>query len=100
MLVEVVRVDLVGSFFAVFAMEGPKNKDAELELSRRFNVRVVCDWVRVRVAPKALGRRRGEPESVEVEEDADVVRVRMVRAEGKATVLGFLLSVTRGVAVT
>ena len=61
-------------------------------------MRLVWDSVRVRVAPAALGRRRGAPDSEDVEV-LDVVRVRMVREEGKATVLGGLLSLMRGVAV-
>ena len=89
-------------FFAELELciEGPKNRVAELELSRRFNVRLVCDCVRVRVVPEALGRRRGEPDSDDVTEELDVVRVRMVRVEGKATVLALLPSFMRGVAVT
>ena len=56
--------------------------------------------MRVRIAPAALGRRRGDPVSEDVEEELDVVRMRMVRVEGKAMVLGFLGSLMRGVAVT
>ena len=56
--------------------------------------------MRVRVAPAAVGRRRGEPVSDEVVEELEIVRVRMVRAEGKATVLALLESFMRGVAVT
>ena len=89
-------------FFAELELciEGPKNRVAELELSRRFNVRLVCDCVRVRVVPEALGRRRGEPDSEDVAEELDDVLVRMVRVEGKATVLALWLSFMRGVAVT
>lgn len=94
---EAVRPDLL--FCALFGMAGPKNKVAELELWRRFSVRLVWDCVRVRVAPAALGRRRGEPDSEDVEV-LEVLRVRMVRVEGKATVLGVLLSPVCGVAVT
>lgn len=98
LLVDDVLPDLP-SFFELLVIAGPKNNVAELELCRRFKVRLVCDSVRVRVAPEAFGRRRGEPDSEEVAEELDVVRVRMVRAEGKATVLGCLLSFMRGVAV-
>ena len=80
---------------------GPKNKVAELELCRRLRVRLVCDWVRVLGIGPAEGcsRRRGEPDSEEVVEELDLVRVRMLRVEGKATVLALLLSFMRGVAV-
>ena len=96
---DVVLVDLP-SFLAELVMAGPKNKVAELELSRRFSVRLVCDCVRVRVPPDALTRRRGDPASEDVVEELDVALVRMVRVEGKATLLGCLLSFMRGVAVT
>ena len=79
---------------------GPKNNGAELELCKRFNVREVCDCVLVRVAPDALGRRLGDADSEDDVEELDVVRVRMVRVEGKATVFECLLSFMRGVAVT
>ncbi len=97
--VDVVRFALPFFCLEVVPIDGPKNKVAELVLCRRFNVRLVCDCVLVRVVPAALGRRRGEPASEEVVEELEVVLVRMVRAEGKVTVLAVLLSFMRGVAV-
>ena len=37
--------------------------------------------------PPAFGRRRGEPGSEDVKGELDIVRDRMVRVEGKVTVL-------------
>lgn len=56
--------------------------------------------MRVRAAPAAIGRRREGPDSDDAVEELDVVRVRMVRVEGKATVLALLDSFMHGVAVT